>query len=566
MENRPEMTTYERHQTILRLIKDQGSVRISELAALFKVSEGTVRNDLSALERQRQLTRIRGGAISNGYPRVAPQLESRAQVNADAKKKIARWASELVSDGEVLLLDASSTAYHVAGFLRDRHNVTVVTNHLETARLLVSDPTKRVILLGGDLRPDGLSVSGEIGQEVMRNLHINTAFLSCVGLSVESGLMEGDIEEARLKQQIMRSASRVVALVDSSKFGKVGLRSFASIHEIAHLVTDDHIDARTVEQLRRSNVSLTICGETTVKALGPQDSTRRRYKIGFANESEELPFAVDVRRGLERAAKAISNIDLIYVDNNLDGNTAIRLADELIAQNVDLVIEYQIDEAAGNLIMDKFRRANIPVIAIDIPMIGATYFGADNFMAGKMAGTALGRWIKTHWGGAVDYVVALEEKRAGALPAARIQGQFYGLEEIIGEIPAGRRIYLDSGNNVQTSFENVHRTLFNIPPQARLAFVCFNDDAAIGALKAVRELGREQYVAIVGQNADRQIHQEIRDPNSPIIGSTAFMPERYGERILEIAVKLLAGEQVPPAVYVEHTFIDANNINRFYPG
>lgn len=559
------MSTYERHQTILELLKQRGSVKVTELASELDASEGTIRNDLTALEQQKQLTRIRGGAIPINGNTVAPIFKSRVQINADSKKKIARWASELVSDGDVILLDASSTAYHMATYLEDRRNIVVVTNHIETARALSIDPTKRIILLGGYLRPDGLAVTGEIGQESLKNLYLNIAFVSCVGFSFAVGLMEADLQEANLKRQILRSATYVVALIDSSKFNRVGLKPFATIDQISHLVTDDGIAPEMLERLRKSNIELTICGESSVQSLTPQRDTKKHYRIGFANLSESLIFSVDVRRGLERASKATDKLDIIYVDNNLDGQTAVQLADELIDQGVNLVIEYQIDELAGNIIMNKFSQHRIPVIAVDIPIVGATYFGVDNFTAGYMAGQALGRWIRTHWEGRVDLVIVLEERRAGPLPGARIQGQLNGLQELVGRIADESFIFIDSGNSSQTSYDHTLPVLRELPLHSKLAFVCFNDDAAIGALRAVRELGIEKNVAIVGQGADRQTRGEIRDLNSPIIGSTAFMPEQYGEHLIDLALKLVDGVPLPPAVYMEHQFIDASNIDEFYP-
>jgi ribose transport system substrate-binding protein len=356
----------------------------------------------------------------------------------------------------------------------------------------------------------------------------------------------------------------VVALVDSSKFGRVGLKAFATVDEISHLVTDDRISPEMVRRLRQSNIALTICGESSVQSLTPQPHASGHYRIGFANLSEELPFSIDVRRSLERAAKATDKLDIIYVDNNLDGETAIRLADELIAQGVDLVIEYQIDEMAGNVIMNKFRQRQIPVIAVDIPMVGATYFGVDNFTAGKMAGRALGQWIQAHWQSRVDCVVVLEERRAGSLPGARIQGQLSGLEESIGPIAEEALIFVNSGNAAQTSFANVYPVLEKLPPHHRIAFICFNDDAVMGALQAVRARQMPNTV-IVGQGADRQVRAEIRDPQSPVIGSTAFFPEQYGERLIDIALKILNGVPLPPAVYMEHHFIENDNIRAFYP-
>jgi len=452
----------------------------------------------------------------------------------------------------------------MATFLQDRRHLTVVTNQLETARLLARDPRKTVILVGGVLRVDGSAVTGTISQEVLKDLHITTAFVSCVGFSLEVGLMEADIQEAQFKEQVIRSAIQVVALIDSTKFGKVGLKPFAVLEQIDHIVSDDGIPDNIIKTLKQAHVNLTICGEHTVQSLTPHDQQVVHNKIGFANLSEKIPFAVDVRRGLERAAKSHNNIDLIVADNDLSGAKAIQVADRFIQQEIDLMIEYQIDEAVGNLLMNRFQQRGIPVIAVDIPIIGATYCGVDHYQTGLIAGEALGSWIKRHWQGKIDYLIILEEKRAGPVPAARIQGQIQGLEGQIDKRAEDRVLFLDSGNTTEQSYKQTLKTLKMLPAENRLAFICFNDDAALGALAALRELGRESQAAIVGQGADRRIREEIRKGSPAIVGSTAFMPEHYGEKIIDLAQKILKNEQVPPAVYVDHVFIDAGNIDDFY--
>jgi ribose transport system substrate-binding protein len=95
--------------------------------------------------------------------------------------------------------------------------------------------------------------------------------------------------------------------------------------------------------------------------------------------------------------------------------------------------------------------------------------------------------------------------------------------------------------------------------------VSFNDDAAIGALNAARRAGREQNIVIVGQGADRRVRQELRKPGSRIIGSTAYTPERYGAKLIDLALRILRGEPAPPAEYVDHVFINAENLHLYYP-
>jgi ribose transport system substrate-binding protein len=234
---------------------------------------------------------------------------------------------------------------------------------------------------------------------------------------------------------------------------------------------------------------------------------------------------------------------------------ALEVADRFVAQKLDLVIEYQIDEQVGSRIMDKFQQVGVPVIAVDIPMVGATFFGVDNYRAGHMAGIALGNWLEQHWAGCLDRLVILVEPRAGALPAVRIQGQLDGLQSVLGQVPVEKQLTLNSGNTSEVSEAEMVVALRQLPEAHRIAVICFNDDAAIGVLAAARKMRREQDVVIVGQGADRRVREELRRPGSRIIGSTAYTPERYGEKLIPLALKILRGEPVPPAVYLEHTFV-----------
>jgi ribose transport system substrate-binding protein len=448
--------------------------------------------------------------------------------------------------------------------LKERKRLTIVTNGLETARRLARHTQHTVVLVGGMLNRSGNATTSLIGLNMLKNLHIRTAFVSCVGFDLKTGLTERHIEEAQLKEALLTSIPRIVALVGSNKIGTVSTLPFLTSVQISHFFTDSDVTAEFIEQMQQAKINLTICGENTVRSF-TVDGNKPQFTIGFANESEDLPFAVDVRRSLERSAADLGRINLVVADNRLSGQEALRVADRLIQRNIDLVIEYQIDYKAGNLIMNKFQQADIPVIAVDIPMVGATFFGVDNYRAGHMAGVALGEWVKRMWHGRIDHLLVLEEPRAGSLPEARIQGQLDGLQEAVGKLPSESIHYIDCGNTSAISERGVAEILNRMPDTHHMAIISFNDEAALGALQAARHSEREPDVVIVGQGADRLIRGEIRDTKSRLIGSTAYMPERYGEKLMELALKILRGESVPPAVYMNHVFIDANNIDQHYP-
>ena len=449
-------------------------------------------------------------------------------------------------------------------YLQEAKRLTIVTNGLETAQQLARLTPHPVILVGGMVNHSGNATTSLIGLDMLKNLHIRTAYVSCVGFDLQTGLTERLIEEAQLKEAMLSAIPRLIALVGSNKIGDVSTLPFATPERITHFFTDSGVSAEFIEQMRQAKINLTVCGENTVRSF-TVEGNKPQCTIGFANQSESLPFAIDVRRSLERAVSDLGSIDLVVADNQLSGEEALRVADKLIQRKIDLVIEYQIDYKAGNLLMNKFQQADIPVIAVDIPMVGATFFGVDNYQAGHMAGVALGKWIETEWNGRIDHLFVLEEPRAGSLPEARIQGQLDGLQEILGQLPTNNTHYLDCGNTSAISETAVAQILPTMTDSHHIAIVSFNDEAAFGALQAARKLNRELDVAIVGQGADRLVQREIRDPQSRLIGSTAYMPERYGEKLMELALKIWRGESVPPAVYMNHVFINADNIDQFYP-
>ncbi len=346
-------------------------------------------------------------------------------------------------------------------------------------------------------------------------------------------------------------------MIDASKFGKVGLAPFARVDQISHIFTDSSLSTDWTEQVRRTCARLTVCDEHTTSTFAPFDEESRPYKIGFANLTERMPFALQVRLGLEQAAAAQKNIQLLIRDNDLDRRRALENVDWFIGLGVDLVIEFQIDAEAGNIIMDRFRQAEIPVIAVDIPLPGAIFFGADNYRAGYLAGEGLGHWIEAHWGGSFDLLLGLVDARAGTTPAARLQGGRDGLEAVLGAIPNDRVMTLPCPTLMHEAEAMMRDQLTRLPRTARIAMLAPNDDVALGALAAFEAAGCLDRVAAVGQNADRLGRAALQRTGFPFVGSTSYAPEGYGSRLIDLALKILRGEPVPPALYLEHTFISA---------
>jgi DeoR family transcriptional regulator, fructose operon transcriptional repressor len=254
------MTSHNRRQSLIRLLQKKPGMRVPELAESLGVSNGTIRNDLDYLEKEGTLKRVHGGAILNGQTHQSDtSFDRRYQEHPDHKSVIARKAAELVDDGTSLLLDASTTVYYLAQQLAGRQRLRVVTNGIDVARLMARNSSNLVVLIGGIVTSDGSSVTGSLSEQIIRDLHIQMAFVSCSGLSLTRGLTDVLLAEAELKGKAISSAQAVYALVDSSKIGKEDLTPFAGLDQIAHLYTDNDISAEWMARLTDAGVHYTIC-------------------------------------------------------------------------------------------------------------------------------------------------------------------------------------------------------------------------------------------------------------------------------------------------------------------
>jgi DeoR/GlpR family transcriptional regulator of sugar metabolism len=181
-----------------------------------------------------------------------------------AKLAIAREAALLVLNGDSILLDASSTSYYLARALSGRNKLRVLANGFEVARELAQNSSNTVILLGGVVNNDSSSVTGLLSEQIIVEMHIEKAFFSCSGFSMERGMTEVHFEEAQLKRKAMESAKQVYALIDSSKFGKEDMTPFARPLQITHLFTDFGITDDWKTRLQRANIPFTVCVEDSV--------------------------------------------------------------------------------------------------------------------------------------------------------------------------------------------------------------------------------------------------------------------------------------------------------------
>ena len=272
------------------------------------------------------------------------------------------------------------------------------------------------------------------------------------------------------------------------------------------------------------------------------------------------------------------NVEVLYADNNLDGETALENARTFTLAEVDGVIQFQIDASIEGALCDEMRAndPNLPVIAIDIAHPScALFFGADNGYAGELAGQALGQWAQDNWGCGIDMVVTMETFVVGQVNIDRANGMVRGISQVCTSLDygdfenwspdaTGIVTRIDGGGTTDGAFPKVLDT-FTANPGKRIAVVSLNDDMGLAALAAARELGIEDMVVYASQGADATIHQEIRS-NPQYIGSTGYFPETYGNYVIPAILAMIAGDPVPDPLFVNHIFVSADNIDQFYPG
>ena len=247
----------ERMRGVLRLLETRDAVHVSELSKLFSVSEVTIRSDLSALARRGLVARVRGGvrALQRGHSELGFDL--RLRLEAERKQAIAQAAAAMVDDGEAVALDSSTTAYYLALELRPKKELVVVTNGLLIAAALADAPGINVLVTGGLLRLQAMSLVGELGSDVLRSTAINKGFFGARGLSLQRGLMDLNPEEVRIKHEMADACERVIGIFDCTKWHKTALLSFVPADRVNAIVTDSSAPTDEVAAWRAHGVEVT---------------------------------------------------------------------------------------------------------------------------------------------------------------------------------------------------------------------------------------------------------------------------------------------------------------------
>jgi len=261
------MRAEDRREEIIRYLNEQGLVKVTELSNIFQVTEETVRRDLERLESEGYLKRTHGGAVKIAATQEETAFHIRNMRNRYEKQLIGKKAAELVQPGDVIAVDASTTALQFVHYLKDKKDLVVITYALKVVMALAGNPDITVICTGGTLHSRTLSFVGPLVENALASYNIKKAFISCKGVTLEEGITESTEVQARVKAEMLRGAREGILLADHDKFGTAALATVAPVTAVQAVITDGGIADAELEKLQQAGIKIVIVEGSGTSAL-----------------------------------------------------------------------------------------------------------------------------------------------------------------------------------------------------------------------------------------------------------------------------------------------------------
>jgi len=251
-----------RHGEIMRLLQDEGTISIADLAHKLGVSLETIRRDVKPMTDEGIIVKIHGAIGLPQHLGEAP-FEIRMRENATAKRMIAQWVARTIRDGESIMLDTGTTTSFLARELLQHRNLTVVTNSSDIARTLATVNGNRVFMAGGELRSDSGAAFGVSAIEYVNRFSVAHSVISVGALDAVGGLTDYDLEEAEFARTVLSRGARSIAITDAAKFGKRGLVQVCGFGGFGELVTDQEPPADIMQALHAAGTIVNIVGKNS---------------------------------------------------------------------------------------------------------------------------------------------------------------------------------------------------------------------------------------------------------------------------------------------------------------
>ncbi len=250
------MLAIERRNAILAKLATCGKVIVSDLSEEFQVTEETIRRDLEKLDKEGLAKKTYGGAVVlDNYGTDLP-YNVRKRVNANFKEVIAQKIAEMIHDGDTIMLDASTTAISVTKYIKQKDNITIVTNSVEILLDLADKSDWNILSTGGTLKKGSLALVGPSAEKMIRGFHVDLAVCSAKGLDMTMGISDSNEKDAEIKEAIFQAADRRILAIDSSKFDRCSFVKVSDVRDIDVLVTNEKPSDAWISYCKENDVEL----------------------------------------------------------------------------------------------------------------------------------------------------------------------------------------------------------------------------------------------------------------------------------------------------------------------
>lgn len=252
------MLKAERHQHILKLLEEKDIIKVEDLSQEFSVSEGTVRRDLNELQQRNLLKRTHGGAVPVNNTDYEKPFHLQKQKHIKEKRAIGQAAAKLITEGDTIFLDSSTTNLFIVRHIENTANITVITNGIDIGYELKTHNNKEIIITGGTLRNRTSTMVGRIAENSIKDIFVDKLFLGVSAISLKRGMSTGVMAEADIKNAAINSAQKIIGVTDSSKFGKNGLMVIGKLELLDIIVTDNGIPEEYKQAFKDRGIELII--------------------------------------------------------------------------------------------------------------------------------------------------------------------------------------------------------------------------------------------------------------------------------------------------------------------
>lgn len=248
------MLQAERHNFIVEYLNTHGKLVVEDIAKELETSTMTIRRDLKYLEDNHIITRTHGGAVLHNVLTTETPYKQKTKTYMEEKGRIAAFASSLVEEGYTIILDAGTTNMEIAKLLKDFKNIKVITTDLMIAAFLSQYKNVEVYCTGGYVQGLTGACSGAKAREFLAGMYADIAFLGASSIDVELGVTTPTIEKVEVKQQMIKSAEKIVLAADHSKFGKRSCAKICDIEALDYIVTDDGVGIEMLNKLKSKGI------------------------------------------------------------------------------------------------------------------------------------------------------------------------------------------------------------------------------------------------------------------------------------------------------------------------